>query len=536
MTIRSWTASSLTRHFPSTQARSNRALALEGALNERVSFQVGLRQEGGEPQWVRVEVEAPEGTAARVRRVGYVPVQHLNTPVLPGETDAIGHLPGYGPDPLFDEDRVQLPAGETHAFWITLQPGRRAEPGTGTVQVRVVPERGPTRTHAVRLVLRDGVVRPRKGFSVTQWFYNDALLDYYGCTAFDARYWQILPAYLRDMAEHGQDTVYVPLLTPPLDGVKRPTQLLRVRRAGRGRYRFDWRDVERYAALARKNGLEKLEWPHLFTQWGVKHAIRVYEGQGVEEKLLWKPETGATSPTYRAFLAQLLPQLHRFLSENRLLGRSFFHVSDEPHGEEHKANYIAARGLLKELAPWMSTMDALTDIAYGRQHLTDMPIPSIRTALDFVREGVPSWCYYCCGPRGRFVQRLLDTPLPKIRMNGWLFYRWPFEGFLHWGYNYWYRSQTRELVDPFAVQDGHKWPGWAYGDPFRVYPGPEGPIDSLRWEVFGEGLQDYALLQSAGIERDDPLLAPLQSFEDFPRSEAWIRAARRRGLDRLVSR
>ncbi|MBT4496868.1 MAG: DUF4091 domain-containing protein, partial [Gemmatimonadetes bacterium] len=57
-------------------------------------------------------------------------------------------------------------------------------------------------------------------------------------------------------------------------------------------------------------------------------------------------------------------------------------------------------------------------------------------------------------------------------------------------------------------------------------PGPAGPIDSLRWEVFAEGLQDYALMQSCAIDRNDKLLLPLQSFEDFPRSEKWIRAAR----------
>ncbi|MEW6750673.1 MAG: DUF4091 domain-containing protein [Candidatus Latescibacterota bacterium] len=530
MSIRSWTTSALTRHFPSTPPRPARGLALEAALDERVSFQVAVRQEEGDPQEVRVEVRAPEGRRARVRRVGYVPVRHHNTPALADDTDGLGMIPGYVPDALFDEDRVLLPGGETHAFWITLAPGLDARPGSLDAEVRVIPEKTPAQAHGVRLDVADVRIQPRRDFAVTQWFYNDALLDYYRCTAFDERYWQVLPAYFRDMVEHGQDTVYTPVFTPPLDGVKRPSQLLRVHRRGSGRYSFDWRDVERYVTLAKRCGLRHFEWTHLFTQWGVKHALRIYEGQGVDEKLLWKPETGATSGTYRTFLEQFLPHLQRFLVSHRLMRHSFFHVSDEPHGDEHRENYQAARALLAELAPWMRTMDALTDITYGRKRLTDMPIPSIRTALDFVAEDIPCWCYYCCGPRGRFVQRLLDTPLPKIRMNGWLFYRWPFQGFLHWGYNYWYRSQTRELIDVFAEQDGLRWPGWAYGDTCLVYPGPDGPIDSLRWEVFGDSLQDYALLQAAGVPRDGKLLAPLASFEDFPRSEDWIRRARRAAL------
>jgi hypothetical protein len=284
--------------------------------------------------------------------------------------------------------------------------------------------------------------------------------------------------------------------------------------------------VKRYVALAKKKGIRYFEWCHPITQWGAKHAIRIYEGQGQDEKLLWRPTTGATSKTYRHFLSQYLPELHRFLKAEKILNRSFFHVSDEPHGDEHLKNYKKARAMLTELAPWMTVMDALTDIRFARENLTDIPVPSIRTALDFYHEGIPSWCYYCCNPRGKYLNRLMDTPLPKIAMHGFLFYRWPFKGFLHWGYNYWYKSQTRELIDPFVVQDGGRWPGWAFGDTSVVYPGIDGPIDSIRWEVFAESLQDYALLQTVGVDRDDRLCADLKSFEDFPKNEDWRQKAR----------
>ena len=111
-------------------------------------------------------------------------------------------------------------------------------------------------------------------------------------------------------------------------------------------------------------------------------------------------------------------------------------------------------------------------------------------------------------------------------MHGFLFYRWPFKGFLHWGHNYWQKSQTSILIDPYSVQDGGKWPGWAYGDTFVVYPGPEGPIDSIRWEIFGEAMQDYALLQTLGVRRNDPLFRSIRNFEDFPKAERWRRTVR----------
>ena len=520
----------MVRNFPGSAPRAPEQLSLDAALNERFSFQVAVRSDEGDPKRIRVEVECPPGLSARVRRVGFVPVPHHNTPLEADDADVDGRglIPGFVPDPLYDEDEIVLPPGETHAFWITVTPDSGAAPGRQAITVVVHAEGAAANRYAVSAELHPVCLEPRQRFAVTNWFYVDALIDWYRTDLFDERFWEVVARYVGDVAEHGQDTLYVPVFTPPLDGVKRPSQLLVVERQGPDAYCFDWRDVKRYVDLAKRSGLSHFEWCHFFTQWGARNAIRVYEGQGRDEKLLWQPDTAATSEAYRSFLAQYLPQLHRFLEVEGLLGRSFFHVSDEPHGERDLAAYREARGMLRDLAPWMKVMDALTEIDFAQLGLTDMPIPSIRTALDFVAAGIPSWCYYCCGPRGRFLNRLLDTPLAKIAMHGYLFYRWPFQGFLHWGFNYWYESQTRRLIDPYVVQDGLAWErGWAYGDTFLVYPGADGPVDSMRWEVFGESLQDYALLQTLGVDRDHEVLAAIESFEDFPKTEAWRRQVRR---------
>ncbi|MCK5802195.1 MAG: DUF4091 domain-containing protein [Lentisphaeria bacterium] len=529
MALKSWLSTTSVRFYPGSAACRYRALTLDGALNERLSFQVAMRMDDKNTQRVAVEVAGPDGWTLRVRRVGYVPVRHLNTAAAEGslEVEGLGHVPGYVPDPLFDETFVDLASEETHAFWVTVVPAADATPGEHTLTITVTPERGGSQKREAKVLLHTVRLAPRQDFAITHWFYADSICDWYDVAPFSAEFWPLCEAYLKNYADHGLTMIYVPAFTPPLDGVKRPTQLLKVTDRGDGNYAFDWSDVKRWVELAKKSGLTEFEWTHPFTQWGVKHAIRIYHDQGLDERLLWPADTPATGTVYRNFLGQYLPELKTFLQAEGILDRTVFHVSDEPHNEDDKANYVAARALLRELAPWMKTMDALTDVAYGHEHLTDMPVPSIRTAMQFHEQGIESWCYYCCGPRGAFLQRLMDTPLAKIWMHGLLFYRWPFKGFLHWGYNYWYRSQTRELIDPYSVQDGHKWPGWAYGDTFVVYPGPDGPIDSLRWEVFAESLQDYQLLQALGVSRDDKLLAPLRAFDDFPKTEAWRTNLRR---------
>lgn len=171
--------------------------------------------------------------------------------------------------------------------------------------------------------------------------------------------------------------------------------------------------MRRYVRLGKELGFKHFEWTHFFAQWGCRHAVRIYEGDQAEERLLWPADTAATAPAYREFLAQFLPEFKRFLDEEGIRERSFFHISDEPHGDEAMANFRKAREMMRELAPWMPFMDALSDVEFARQALVDVPIPSVSTALEFVKAGPPAWAYYCCSPRGEFVQRLLDTPCPR---------------------------------------------------------------------------------------------------------------------------
>lgn len=527
--MRAWLSTSLHRFYPRSIAEPAVPLTLDAARGERLSFQASLRIEAGDAI-IRATADAPDGLAARVRRVGYVTLAHLATRTEPEDIEGFEHLPGLVPDPLFSDAEGHVGPFETITFWVSISVAPDAPPGDHTVTVRLVVDGGPTFTLPATVRVHPIALPQRRDFPVTHWFYADALMDWYGTRLTDDRFWRILDPYLRNLVEHGSDTLYVPTLTPSLDGIKRPTQLLGIRRDGNG-YAFDWSLVRRWLAAAQAAGLHRLEWAHLFTQWGAQNAVRVYLGHGEEGDLLWSPETGATSDVYRAFLTQYLGELRTLLAEEDLLDRSFFHLSDEPHGADQLASYGAARAMLRDIAPWLPVMDALTEIDFARQGLTDIPVPSITTAPDFVREGIPAWAYFCCWPRGRYLNRLLDTPLTKIRMSGWLLYRLKARGFLHWGYNYWYRRATTTLIDPFTVNDAHAWPNWAGGDPFVVYPGPDGPIDSLRWEVFAESLQDYALLQGADIDPDDPRLADIQDYAEFPRDAGWVLARRRELLD-----
>ncbi len=538
-----WLETSLKRVFPNSQPGSAAPPKLLAACNERISFQACLRSRKTTMARVRASVHGADDLKPLVRRVGYVPLQGLNIDVPKDEIDGIGHIPGLAPDPLYPEDFAHAGPEANCSFWITLAIPKDARAGIRKLMVRLTIEDETGHTGwlgtkpwsvelPVEVDVRPLVVQARRDFPVTHWLNIESIWDWYKIEPFSDRFWELAEAYVADLTAHGVDVVYSPIFNNRHEIMPRPGQLLRVRKAGEDSWEFDFSDVRRWIRMALKNGANYLEWTHFFTPAPTsgKYPQRIFERWDKTGDLLWPPEISAMSDTYRGFLEQFIPQFRQVLEEEKAIDRSLFHCADEPDGDVQMADYRKARGLLRELAPWMKVMDAMSDPRFATERLSDMPVPSIVTAPLFAKAGCPAWTYFCCGPRGGFLQRLHDTPLPKLRMAGWLFYKLGAKGFLHWGHNYWYVFCTGTMGDPFKDPANGSWPWLPNGDPFVVYPGANGPMSSIRWEVFSESLQDYALLQAAGIKLDDPMLASLESYETFPKSEDWLKAARKKIL------
>lgn len=527
--IQVWIESSLNRIFPNSPPQPRHELMLVAARNQNLSFQVCIRNGRSTALHVHCKTEGGADLSVRVRRVGYVPMPHRTSGVDAAEEENLSFIPGMVPDPLFAEQKAELGPYEDQPFWVSVHVPESAAPGDRKIKITFSVADTKSKTESdvggveASIQVRPFTIAARHDFPVTHWWHADALYDYYQTEPFSEKWWQMAELYLKDMTAHGSNVIMVPIFHTRREVVPRPPQLLKVMEVSPGKYQFDFSDVRRFIEMAKRSGMEYFEFPHLWLYWGVKNPIHVYRQDGDHWSLLWPTESDATTGVFRTFLEQYLPALRRFLDEEHLpADRTFFHVSDEPGSGEQFENYKKARALLKELAPWMKVMDALSDIQYGRQGVTDIPVPILSSAQPYIDDGIPHWVYFCTGPRGKYLNRLFDTPLPKIRMSGWLFYRLGAKGFLHWGYNYWYKMDTQQLEDVFQEGAGGAWPGIPYGDPFEVYPGPDGPIDSIRWEVFAESLQDYAILQTAGVPRNSPMLSEIKSYEDFPKSEAWI--------------
>ena len=83
------------------------------------------------------------------------------------------------------------------------------------------------------------------------------------------------------------------------------------------------------------------------------------------------------------------------------------------------------------------------------------------------------WLYYTGGPNGNLPNRGLTQPYWKIRELGLMLYRYGANGFLHWGYNFYYDRLSQGLFSPITAPCGYKqMPGPSY----LVYPAMDGGV------------------------------------------------------------
>lgn len=365
------------------------------------------------------------------------------------------------------------------------------------------------------------------------------LATYYKTDVFSERHWELIDHYVRVYVRNGANMILTPLFTPPLDtapGLERPTvQLVRVEMVEEGSYRFDFGLLERWIALCLRHGIRCFEFSHLFTQWGAQHAPKVMAYTGRAEKKIFGWETDAAGEAYKSFLSQLLPELVAFIHAHGIQDRCYFHLSDEPK-LEHLTAYESASTLLRKHLGGLPIVDALSAPDFYASGLVHTPIPPTDHAEHFlpIVEG-ERWTYYCCDQYKQVSNRFFCMPSARNRIIGMQLYKYAINGFLHWGYNFWYSQFSRKEVDPFKSTDADY--GFPAGDAFLLYPGADGhPLAFIRLEVLREGFQDLrALCLLESLAGRDTAIAILEAgletpltFATYPRDEGWIVQCRQR--------
>lgn len=487
--------SSLEKVLPKRQCFATEVSKLSCLVGEKLSFQFAFATD----KWsaYKFSVVSDSETQIQTYFVENVPVEYptiVNSQISALEDDNyISHDPGLYPDRLVPTDRDWVQVSEIYkSIWVTVT----ANAGIHNIKIKLTSLDGEL---AVEKILQLKVVSaklPEQKLIFTQWFHTDCISEYYGYEAYSEEHWNMIEKFMALAFDNGINMILTPIFSPPLDteiGGKRPTsQLLKISKHG-DKYHFDFSRVERWIALCKKIGFKYYEIPHFFTQWGAKYTPRITAVVNGEEKDIFGWDVASDSAEYDDFLSQLIPSLIKFLKNNGILDNTYFHVSDEPNLAQLET-YAKSRSTVKKYLGECKIIDALSDYDFYRDGVVDIPIPCTDRIKPFLDAKLPErWCYYCCVQCVGVSNRFTVMPSSRNRSIGIQFYKYRMDGFLHWGYNFYYSQLSRLLLNVFSQTDAYD--AFPTGDAISAYPANTGPVPSIGLVVFNEALQDMRALQ-----------------------------------------
>lgn len=517
-----WFVDSLVKVFPSDVAGSHRLAKAEllAARGQHVSLQMAVRSARALPA-VTAAIEALKGVSgatlagASVRPVGYVVVasHSRNTP----EDERIGEAPGWFPDPLQDFP-VDVPANRTQPLWVEVAVPAGAQPGDyhGAVTLRSGDRLLARREIHVKVL--NAAVPGAHTLKVTNWFTVDARTSrqFYGVKQFAPEWWTLIGNIARAMAEHRQNMVLTPLMDlvePRVDG---------------DRLAYDFSNFDRWVETFRSAGaMDYIEGSHLLSRGaGYDGGLTVANTFQIESGKVTKQKLPADDPRAERFLAGFLTALNAHLEEKGWKAIYYQHVLDEAHGNE-PAYYARYAKLVHQYLPGVPTMDAVdaAHIPAELQEYCDVWVPQLGrfdSQMEMIRQrmanGHEVWFYTCLFPTKRYLNRLMDYPLLKVRLLHWMNFRYGLPGFLHWGWNYWTPDpiqDTQPVLENVTILPS--------GDAFIVYPDRvrKSVFSSIRLETMLQGIEDFEMLQA--LKAKDPAAAArlgeeaIAGFTDYVR-------------------
>ncbi|MEM2929371.1 MAG: DUF4091 domain-containing protein [Thermoproteota archaeon] len=518
-----WASDPLVKIFKDTKpaASGNSSLHVEAVRNEYAAAQFAITVESGNPE-IRIKSEPLEGPygfkiSFSINFVGYVPVSR-NTPNTPAE-ELVHPAPFDFPDPLLSVDSVCLKAGETQPVWATIFVPPEAPPGNYTGKIYAFSEKK-NASIQITLKVHPVTLASKRVLWLTNWFNAEGLASYYGVEPWSEEHWGLIRSYARFISKYRQNVIITPLL-----------QLIRLIEAPTGAFECDFSNFDRWVRLFIEEGvIGRIEGGHLAyrEEWEASdfysYEMTVYKKNGEEAYKM--PSVSVASGEYYQFISRFLPQLQTHLEEKGWLNIYVQHLADEPI-PVNSESYRLFAGYVRELAPKIKIIEAnqATEELVGALDIWVPLLNQFDENQDFYNRrktaGEEVWFYTCLAPTGKYPNRFIDYHSIKIRILHWINFKYNLSGYLHWGLNYWFE-------DPFKNVEPSNLPP---GDAFIIYPGKEGPLSSIRFEVLRLGVQDYELLKM--LEEQNPIEARelandvVRTITDYEKDVSKFNEARR---------
>jgi len=473
-----WPVDALIKVFPDARPEDAMPVQVEVARGEHASLQAVVRADSA-IQGLRAQVSelrrkwAPGVLMPRPPRfVGYVPVDR---PTQKPSKDQLRKPPADYPDPLLECDTLDVPAGKAQALWVTVFVPTNVPAGTyhGTLTLTgTVGDKQVRARQRLAVKVYPAVVGASRLW-VTDWFAMHWPHMQIAPPPESDDYYALLRRYARNLAEHRHNVALIS-----------PLGLAQYTVTSNRLLAIDFTRFDRWVQIFRDAGvIGRIEGGHIGGRKGGWESEFVVTVQQVKDGKVVSGNADPASPEADAFYAQFFPALLSHLREKGWQGCYLQHLADEPIAT-NIASYRAMAALARKYAPELRIVEAChTKDLVGS---IDVWVPQLNFLhQDFAhyqqrqRAGDEVWLYTCVFPQGEYANRFIEQPLIKTRLLHWINFRYGVTGYLHWGYNHWTQDS------PFThTTRAHGGPAYLpAGDPWIVYPGQNGPLDSIRFEA-----------------------------------------------------
>ncbi len=485
----------LEKVFPETVIPIESFREIDVAKGEVASAQLILRSVQDRDQVkVTVEVENLPGAVISYGPIGYVRAER---PYTDPAIDRITSITGFYPDPIMDNQPVDLLAGQAQTFFIGITIPLDAKAGTYTVTITVSTDNEIIRKSFIIHV--HNVTLEKQRLWIANWYTLEPkrlthLNNGEEVVLYSDLYWKLVKILAEKMADYGQNTAMIS-----------PLELAIYKKEG-DRIAFDFSRFDRVVEIFRKAGvLGRIEGGHIGQRtgnWTSPFIVYVPDLESDSTLFLHLP---IQDPRAQNFYSRFFKALVAHLKEKEWMSDYYQYLTDEPI-EENKQSYIEIARYIKSIAPDIKIGEAChtKDLA----DIIDLWVPQVdflNKDFDFYEErkkaGDEVWFYTCLAPKGNYANRFIDLPLIKTRIMHWINYKYQIDGYLHWGFNWW---NDNPFVDTTDTNDavGNFLPP---GDAWIVYPGYRKLYSSIRLEAMRDGINDNTLLRM--LEAKEPALA-----------------------------
>lgn len=511
--LRVWTTTDTRRVLRADAPQDGVAVALAAARNEWRGFQILLRSAVPLPaiNIVPADLSGPSGAILGAEQRRLYRQHQLELTTATYRNDAF--QPGWYPDPLIpfvhplsgeplSSGRLkaapfELPASETHGFWVDLYVPPGTPAGVYAGAYRVVNQDQTLQEIPVQLTVWDFELPATPSFQTALGSPADRMRDYYRRRAAAGK--EPEPA-----DGDALDLQCAELLAEHRVNATPPAQWLAPVEESDGTFVIPSEQVDRLREFIDRYHVNALQTPH--------------------------PRSAVKDPVAEAArLRAWLGAFDRMAAELQRPQVVFFtYLKDEPNDEE-AYRYVQqwgravrdAQSVVKVMVveqtktqnPAWGDLYGAVDIWCPLFPLHDPDTAAQRRAL-----GEQLWCYTALCQREKTPWWHIDFPLLHYRVPAWMAWREHIQGILYWGGMSFWQQVDDPWTDPKTLdRRGNRSEPLYNGEGTIVYPGRavgyDGIASSLRLKALRDSIQDYeylALLERLGRrEQADRVVQPI---------------------------